>query len=350
MKKKYKIIWIESICDIESIIENNIVKTKINSPDYKNWEDQEKAAEDFRNRINEYVKIYESLSAKDDGVNSCFIKLINQGEKMIIRNVKGYVESKVISYLMNLHTGDRPIYFLAHGESEYDKLGLIGGDSSLSEKGLKFCELLKSYFEKELENIYIDNTINNSNENNSHNNNSNIYSNKSVLKIEEKPQIFCSTLISSIQTAEYLSFLNSYKSEKLLDEINTGFVDGISFKEFSKKFSKEIEERKKNKLYYRFEMGESYMDVIQRIEPIIFEMERIKSPIIVVGHLKMLKCLYGYFAKIPIEKIPFIKIPPHYVIKFVPEAYGFYETRYEFDIEKKVILKDDRDFISDFDN
>jgi broad specificity phosphatase PhoE len=354
INKKYKIIWIESICDIPSMIENNIIKTKINSPDYKNWGDPEKAAEDFRNRINEYVKIYQTLSIKDDGANSCFIKLINQGDKMIIRNVKGYVESKIISYLTNLHTGDRPIYFLAHGESENDKLGVIGGDSPLSEKGLKFCELLKTFFEKESESFYNNNFnlnkgINNNNfDFNDTDRNNNI--NNTILKIEEKPQIFCSTIKSSIQTAEYLSFLNSYKSEKLLNEINTGFADGISIKEFSEKFPKENEERKKNKLYFRFEMGESYMDVIQRIEPVIFEMERIKSPIIVVGHLKMLRCLYGYFAKIPIENIPSIKIPLHYVIKFVPEAYGFYETRFEFDLDKKVILKDDRDFVSDLDS
>lgn len=319
MKKMYKIIWIESICDFEEIIENNILKTKINSPDYKNWEDREKAAEDFRKRIKEYEKIYETLSLEEDGLNSSFIKLINQGEKMIIRNVKGYVESKIISYLTNLHTGERPIYFLAHGESEFNKLGLIGGDSSLSEKGLQFCELLKTFFEKELKDF----------------------------NYKEKPQIFCSTLKRSIETAEKLDFLNTYKSEKLLDEINPGLGDGLSYEELAQKFPEEIAERNRDELHYRCPRGESYMDVIQRIEPIIFEMERIKSPIIVIGHLGMLKCLYGYFANLPIEKIPLIELPMHYVIKFVPEAYGFYETRFVFDIENKVIVKDDRDFISD---
>ena len=53
---------------------------------------------------------------------------------------------------------------------------------------------------------------------------------------EEKPQIFCSTLKRSIQTAESLNFLNVYKSEKLLDEINPGLRDGLSKEEIAVKF------------------------------------------------------------------------------------------------------------------
>lgn len=359
MKKEYKIIWIESICDLPEIIEYNIKKTKINSPDYKNWKNPEQAAEDFRKRIQEYEKIYDPLSIKSDGFCSSFIKLINQGDKMIIRNVRGYVESKIISYLTNLHTGNRPIYFLCHGESEFNEKGLIGGDSNLSEKGLRFCELLKTFFEKE----FSLKDLNYNNDNNDINNINDAYyaldslNNYSLsdrknslsfnLKEKEKPQIFCSTLKRAIQTAENLSFLNNYQSEKLLDEINPGNKDGMLINEIP---LEEKKERLNNKLYYRSPMGESYMDVIQRIEPIIFEMERIRSPIIVIGHLGMLKCLYGYFANLPIKKIPNIKIPMHYVIKFVPEAYGFYETRYDFDVENKKIFKDDRDFINDLEN
>ena len=71
-KGKYKIIWVESICTIKKIIEENIIKNKINSPDYVGWNPNE-AIEDFRKRIHEYEKAYEPLSKENDGENCCYI-------------------------------------------------------------------------------------------------------------------------------------------------------------------------------------------------------------------------------------------------------------------------------------
>jgi broad specificity phosphatase PhoE len=320
MNQKYKLIWIESICDLREIIENNIFKTKINSPDYKNWEDPEKAANDFRRRIEEYEKIYESLSLDNDGLDTSFIKIINQGEKMIMRNVRGYVESKIISYLTNLHTGDRPIYFLRHGESEANKHGFIGDDYCLTENGFIFSEMLVKFFEKESE------------------------------AFNEKPIIFSSTLKPNIQTAEKLSFMNDILIEKILDELNAGLREGLNLKEMAEKYPNELKERNEDKLNYRYPRGESYLDVIHRIEPVIFEMERIKSPIIVIGSQGIMRCLYGYFADFAAELIPSLEIPLHCVIKFVPEAYGFYEVRYSFDVNSQTIEKNDKNFISLLDN
>jgi len=320
MEKKFKLIWIESICNLRSIIENNIFKTKINSPDYKNWDDPEKAADDFRNRIREYEKVYEKVSIENDGENSAFIQIINQGEKMIVRNVQGYIESKIISYLTNLHTGNRPIYFLRHGESESKKVKIIGGDSCLSPLGEKYAKQVAKFFEAE------------------------------NLLFHEKPIIFSSTLRRSMQIADKLTFLNKYKAEKLLDELNAGLRDGITYEEFKQKFPIEERDRCLDKLNFRYPRGESYMDVIQRIEPIIFEIERIRSPVIIVGHQGMLRCLYGYFAGVPIEMIPTLEFPFHTIIKFVPEAYGFYESRFYIDAETGEIIKDDKNFVKFPDN
>ena len=44
----------------------------------------------------------------------------------------------------------------------------------------------------------------------------------------------------------------------------------------------EFEARKRDKLRYRYPRGESYLDVIQRLEPVIFELERATSPVVVV--------------------------------------------------------------------
>jgi broad specificity phosphatase PhoE len=63
------------------------------------------------------------------------------------------------------------------------------------------------------------------------------------------------------------------------------------------------------------------MDIIHRIEPIIFEIERSKIPVVIVSHRPILRCLYGYFCNRHLEEIPTLNIPFNTVIKLTPETY-----------------------------
>jgi hypothetical protein len=51
--------------------------------------------------------------------------------KIILHNVYGYLQSKIVSFLMNLHIYPRPIYFLRPGESFFNREERIGGLSNL---------------------------------------------------------------------------------------------------------------------------------------------------------------------------------------------------------------------------
>ncbi|KAI3682495.1 hypothetical protein L1987_82519 [Smallanthus sonchifolius] len=66
--------------------------------------------------------------------------------------------------------------------------------------------------------------------------------------------------------------------------------------------------RKKDKLRYRYPRGESYLDVIQRLEPVIIELERQQAPVVVVSHQAVLRALYAYFADRPLKEIPHIEV------------------------------------------
>jgi len=109
--------------------------------------------------------------------------------------------------------------------------------------------------------------------------------------------------------------------------------------------------------------GESYRDVVVRLEPVIMELERQDNILIIghqvcscfgnwtkscvdlnlLGHLALLVCLvssysipvqlmfllrYAYFHNLPQVDLPYIKIPLHTVIKLTPKAYGCDEERY----------------------
>lgn len=43
------------------------------------------------------------------------------------------------------------------------------------------------------------------------------------------------------------------------------------------------------------------MDVIQRLEPVVIEIERERECMVVVAHQAILRALYGYFMKIPLK-------------------------------------------------
>jgi broad specificity phosphatase PhoE len=53
----------------------------------------------------------------------------------------------------------------------------------------------------------------------------------------------------------------------------------------------------------RYPSGESYMDVIQRLEPVITEIERERECVCIVAHQAVLRIIIGYFTATPLEAI-----------------------------------------------
>ncbi|KAF8949374.1 hypothetical protein BGZ52_005871 [Haplosporangium bisporale] len=99
-------LFIETICDNPAIIDANIRSVKVSSPDYVGWKDTD-AVDDFKRRIENHVPFYTTIT----DLNLSFVKLINVGERIIVNNVHGFLQSKVVYYLMNLHISPRKIYF-----------------------------------------------------------------------------------------------------------------------------------------------------------------------------------------------------------------------------------------------
>lgn len=105
-----KVLYIESICDDEEMLDNNIRSVKLSTPDYEGM-DPEDARKDFVERRNQYKDVYETLT-DDDGPQ---VKVYNC-RKFVVNNVRGYVPLKVVHYLMNLHTLPRTFYLTRHGK------------------------------------------------------------------------------------------------------------------------------------------------------------------------------------------------------------------------------------------
>jgi broad specificity phosphatase PhoE len=204
-------------------------------------------------------------------------------------------------YLMNISNKTKVIWLTCHGESIYNLDHRIGGDPPLSDKGICFSEALAKFFHH-------------------------IYPPES-----HRLLVWSSELQRAVKTASYLSPKYSYSKTRLLNEIDVGTCDNLTYQEIEKRMPHEFNSRRQSKLTYRYpEGGESYLDVIQRMNPIIVELERLITPILLIGHLVTLRSIYGYFKDVSLEDIPFINIKLHTLISLELGPYATIEKRYEY--------------------
>lgn len=284
-----RVIFIESSCD-EAAVEENVRDTKLDSPDYAGM-DPDLAVADFRARIEHYARVYEPV----DETEGSYIKLIDVGRQVIVNRISGYLPSRLVSLLVNLHNVPRPIWLTRHGQAEYNELGRIGGNTRLSVLGLSYAQNLKRFFEERI-------------------------------APAGEVEVWTSTLVRTHETAAILG--RRSLQWRALNEIEAGVCDGLTYAEIKERHPEEWKARSRDKLGYRYPQGESYMDVIQRVEPVALELERQKRPVLVISHQAVLRAIYGYLMGREPEQIPHLSIPLHTVLELTPKAYGCAEQRF----------------------
>ncbi|TRY98614.1 hypothetical protein DNTS_005288 [Danionella cerebrum] len=239
-----------------------------------------------------------------------FIQVINVGQRFLVNRVQDYIQSKIVYYLMNIHVQKHSIYLCRHGESEHNVQGCIGGDSELSARGKEFSRALRVFLEKQ--------------------------------KIPDL-KVWTSQLRRSIQTAEELCV--PYEQWKILNEIDAGICEEMTYEKIEETYPNEFILRDQDKYHYRYPGGEvsgnrnnvlrdessgvltrrsrvfcaialdvlprmmaldlrtehlalsterSYQDLVQRLEPVIMELER-QGNVLVVCHQAVMRCLLAYF-------------------------------------------------------
>jgi broad specificity phosphatase PhoE len=286
-----QVVFIESICDDPAIIDANVQETKLHSPDYAGVPEDE-AVKDFRARIEHYARAYEAVADEE----ASFIKIIDVGKTVIAHRIEGYLPARLVFFLLNVHIEPRPIWLTRHGESEYNVEGRLGGDPPLSARGRQYAAALA----------------------------------RAMRERAGAPfGIWTSTLMRTTQTAEPLG--RAPRTWRALDEIDSGICDGMTYAEIAEGMPVEYAARAADKFRYRYPRGESYQDVIQRLEPVIFELERERAPVLIIGHQAVLRALYAYLMDRPPEACPRIPLPLHTLIELTPTAYGCDEQRFELE-------------------
>uniref|UniRef100_A0A671Q7C1 6-phosphofructo-2-kinase/fructose-2,6-bisphosphatase-like n=1 Tax=Sinocyclocheilus anshuiensis TaxID=1608454 RepID=A0A671Q7C1_9TELE len=283
-EKGYKVFFIESFCDDPEIIEANIMQVKLSSPDYENY-DKEEALVDFLKRIDCYNMSYVPLDEEKDRHLS-FIKIFNVGSRYLVNCVQDHIQSRIVYYLMNIHVTPRSIYLSRHGESELNLLGRIGGDTGLSSQGQKYAKALAEFIRGQ-----------------------------SIKDLK----VWTSHMKRTIQTAEALGV--PYEQWKALNEIDAGVCEEMTYEEIQATHPEEFALRDQDKYRYRYPKGESYEDLVHRLEPVIMELER-QENVLVICHQAVMRCLLAYFLDKSADDLPYLKCPLHTVLKLTPLAYG----------------------------
>ena len=240
--------------------------------------------------------MYQTIDDAEDDEQISYIKLINVGQKVISRHCYGYLPSQVAFYLQNVHISPRTIYLTLPAENSDSVKSILGGDNPLmTPKGRSYSLNLSRYLALQEEHYKVDNLV-----------------------------VLTGTARVHAETALHLRLLHPCYSSPLINELRGGSFHGMQRGEIKKQHREIYEKRQADKLNFRYPGvgGESYQDVIERVRPIIIELERQRSPVIVICHLAVMRCIYGYFTGTPMEDIPYLDFERHTLYSLTPGAEG----------------------------
>ncbi|KAH9039219.1 bifunctional 6-phosphofructo-2-kinase/fructose-2,6-bisphosphate 2-phosphatase [Lactarius hengduanensis] len=313
-KEGIHVVMLESICDDPAIIERNIRSVKISSPDYRSW-NPDLAVQDYYNRIKGHGKDYETV----DELDVPSIRIINVGEKIMVNNVRGYLQSRIIFFLMNIHNRYRTIYFARSGHSLHEHSYKI--DADLSDIGWEYAAHLKDFV--------LDRRA------------------KSLKERGLDPKtsrlvIWTSARRRSHHTAWPFMVAADPKQQggpqcnvKVIEkpqmsEINPGVWDGLTVADAKREYPEEWDRFLKDPYTFRAPRAESYHDLSVRLEPTLIELERQQEDLLIIGHASVIRCLLAYLIGLPPSEIPAIEVARGDLIEVVPASYGVHSQAYHF--------------------
>lgn len=348
------VLFLESKCVDQDLLEANM-RLKLQGPDYRGM-DPTIALEDFRKRVREYEKAYVSLGEYEEAMHMPYIQMIDVGRKIISHQIKGFLMAQANYYLLNFNLAPRQIWITRHGLSLDNVSGKIGGDSDLAPEGHQYAKSLQKFIEekrkewdiKQLENLQNthfppqpgDVTPPNpyyqpQSPGTEHDEHTSILPEAPAVGYE--PKAFCvwtSMLKRSIQTAQYFDD-DEYdtKQMRMLDELNAGVMEGLTYSCISTQYPEEYRSRRSDKLHYRYPGpgGEGYLDIINRLRPVIVELERMTDHVLLVGHRSVARVLLAYFRGLKREEVADLDVPLGMLYCLEPKPYGVDFKAYKWD-------------------
>lgn len=308
------VLFLESLCVDDNLLESNM-RLKLSGPDYKD-RDPVEALIDFRRRVEMYEKAYVPLGDYEEHHNMPYIQMIDVGRKFVSHQIRGFLPIILSTYLLNFNLAPRQIWLTRHGESMDNVSGRIGGDSSLSPAGVRYANALSKFITAERaaweqrqiekqQNTHWPPRPGDTTPPNPE------YTRQSTGQ-ERNFCIWTSMLKRSIETGQFFSEEDYDKKQmRMLDELNAGDMEGMTYEEIKTKFADQYALRKLDKLHYRYPGpgGEGYLDIINRLQKVIIEVERMTDHVLLVGHRSITRVLLAYFKGLSKDDISYLDVP-----------------------------------------
>lgn len=318
----FKLIYIEVIVTDEELLKATIrAKNGIRADDEAGTL---ACLRELSPKIVGYQRKYVTL--QDDGSEDdiSYIKLINYGQKVVTNRMHGYLRMRIAQFLSVIHPTPHVIYLSRHGQSEYNKLGKIGGNPPLSESGSEYARRLGDWV---IPNISA--------------------ANGRLVKC----RLWTSSLQRTILTGAHIphplipesafSTAEPHAEEECLrpgesgaweqfsprvhrnlDEIFAGEYEGMRYEEIKALAPSEAHLRSMDKIGYRYPRGESYFDIIARLDPLVHEIESYHESLLLISHQAVLRLLYSYLMGRPRSGAPKLEIPLHTVIRITYDGWS----------------------------
>ncbi|CAG7852417.1 6-phosphofructo-2-kinase/fructose-2,6-bisphosphatase Short=6PF-2-K/Fru-2,6-P2ase; Short=AtF2KP; Short=PFK/FBPase; Includes: RecName: Full=6-phosphofructo-2-kinase; Includes: RecName: Full=Fructose-2,6-bisphosphatase [Serendipita indica DSM 11827] len=296
----YHVIFLESVCNNQEIVLANIRSVKISSPDYAQW-DPDEAVKDYMKRIADHERHYEPVEEMDIP----WIRLFNVGEKIQINKIQGYLQSRIVFFLMNIHNRQRFIYFARSGQSLIEHS--YRADSDLSPSGWDYAKETKEFYDRAAAPT------------------------ASRSRNRGPWSRFASTSgqLDLPPTQAAYSRIKVVEKSRLC-EINPGVWDGLSPDDVRTRYPLEWEDFLRDPYGHRAPRAESYHDLCIRLEPILIELEDMKDDLLIISHASVIRCLLAYLVGLPAHEVPAVDIARGDLIEVQPSAYGVKTRMFHF--------------------
>ncbi|KYN43725.1 6-phosphofructo-2-kinase/fructose-2,6-biphosphatase [Trachymyrmex septentrionalis] len=288
----YRVLFIECVCDDPEVLEYNQQEIVRHCADYIGV-DTALAAEDLRSKIAFYAGMYEPMNDR----TYPRIKINTATMDIETCKVSGHIETSVLGYLGDISLKPHTLYFSRHGESEYNVVGKIGGDAVLSTRGERYAQALSNKF--------------------------------NAMRIPDL-RILTSRLRRTIATVRGIEAPREHIAA--LNELHAGVCEGLSYEEMQERYPQEFAWRDQDKLRYRYPWGESYIDAMLRVEPVIAELQ-CSNNVLVVSHQAILRCIIGFFLDKKPEELPYMEVPLHTIIRITSQGYNYKLEFFKLPIE-----------------
>jgi len=300
------------------------------------------------------------------------VQMIDAGRKLIVSSCEGFVVNELLSLLHSIHLGHRCIWITLVGETTNDLQGVLGGDSPASPDGLEYARAVRAHIEtreasEDLRDsngrppppaMVLTGTLRR---------------NVQMAEVlcadpDELPLLMperSARSLSSLSVKEETSPERSPTDRAVagrplatawqadtrhggteaaaaaarstassaaaagapaahgsatqrislqlhrLNELCAGKLDSLTYEQMRQLYPTEYQARARDKLNYRYPGagGESYMDLIMRLESAILMLEQTRGNVVVACDRAVCRVLLGYFRGLSdLEELPFIDV------------------------------------------